>query len=241
MNKTQHIKPIGDREDDGYIQLSFTLPVPLQQAQGAAIELCRKMNLQQIEVANMQSISNQITFVQLFAKTSFSIKIPEFLQVEQRKLLSREEVIKSTKKWNKKLTIVGACTGTDAHTVGLDAILNKKGYKGDKGLESYNCFEVINLGSQVKNIELIEQLKNHKADVVLISQIITHQNVHLHNLTEFIDMLEANHLRSKILCLIGGPRITNQLALELGFDAGFGLGTIPLDVANVIYNYHENI
>lgn len=239
--KTQHIKPMGDREDDGYIQLSFTLPVTLQQAQVAAIELCRKMNLQQIEVADMQIISNKMTYIQVFAKIGFNIELPEFISGERKKLLNREEVIEATKKWNKKLTIVGACTGTDAHTVGLDAILNKKGYKGDKGLESYNCFEVINLGSQLKNLELIEQLKKHKAQVVLISQIITHQNVHLHNLTEFIDMLEANNLRNKVLCLIGGPRITNQLAIELGFDAGFGLGTLPLDVANLIYKYQKNI
>lgn len=234
MNKTHQIKPIGDREEDGYIQLSFTLPVTLRQAQTAAIELCRKMNLQQIEVADIQALSGNITYIQVFAKITFSIELPEII-LDERKNNSREEIIKSTKKWNKKLNIVGACTGTDAHTVGLDAILNKKGYKGVKGLESYNCFEVINLGSQVKNVELIQKIKHHKADVVLISQIITHQNVHLHNLTEFIDMLEANNLRSKLLCLIGGPRITNQLALELGFDAGFGLGTLPLDVANYIF------
>lgn len=239
MNKTHHIKPMGDHENDGYIQLSFTLPVTLQRAQAAAIELCRKMNLQQIEVADMQVLHDNITYIQVFAKIAFSIELPDL--IFERKNNSREEIIKATKKWNKRLTIVGACTGTDAHTVGLDAILNKKGYKGVKGLESYNCFEVINLGSQVKNVELIQKIKAHKADIVLISQIITHQNVHLHNLTEFIDMLEANNLRNKVLCLIGGPRITNQLAVELGFDAGFGLGTLPLDVANYIfYNRIKN-
>ena len=34
--------------------------------------------------------------------------------------------------------------------------------------------------------------------------------------------------------LLGGPRIDHRLALELGFDAGFGPGTKPSDVANFI-------
>jgi beta-lysine 5,6-aminomutase beta subunit len=34
--------------------------------------------------------------------------------------------------------------------------------------------------------------------------------------------------------LLGGPRVDHKLALELGFDAGFGPGTRPSDVANYI-------
>ena len=33
----------------------------------------------------------------------------------------------------------------------------------------------------------------------------------------------------------GGPRVDHKTALELGFDAGFGPGTKPSDVANFIY------
>jgi beta-lysine 5,6-aminomutase beta subunit len=34
--------------------------------------------------------------------------------------------------------------------------------------------------------------------------------------------------------LFGGPRIDHKLALELGFDAGFGPGTKPGDVASYL-------
>ena len=225
------VKPFGDRKQDGAIQLSFTLPVPMDAARQAAIEFCRKMNLQEIEIVNLQSLLPTITYVQAFAKAPFGVEIKESA-LEMKNIPSREEILAKTEAWPKPLTIMGACTGTDAHTVGLDAILNKKGYKGDKGLESYPCFEVFNLGSQVKNRELIEKIKIHKADVLLVSQIITQQNVHIHNLTELIDMVEAVGLRSNLLCIIGGPRITHQLALELGFDAGFGPNTKPQEVAD---------
>ena len=36
---------------------------------------------------------------------------------------------------NRKIVVLGACIGTDAHTVGIDAILNVKGFAGEKGLE----------------------------------------------------------------------------------------------------------
>ena len=37
-----------------------------------------------------------------------------------------------------------------------------------------------------------------------------------------------------MMLLLGGPRVDHKLALELGFDAGFGPGTKPSDVANFI-------
>ena len=42
---------------------------------------------------------------------------------------------RAAEKLGRKIVVVGACTGSDAHTVGIDAILNVKGYAGEKGLE----------------------------------------------------------------------------------------------------------
>lgn len=44
---------------------------------------------------------------------------------------------------------LGPGIGTDAHTVGIDAILNIKGFAGEKGLEYYREMTVHNLGAQV--------------------------------------------------------------------------------------------
>ena len=38
----------------------------------------------------------------------------------------------------------------DAHTVGIDAILNVKGHAGEKGLEYYREIRVVNMGAQVE-------------------------------------------------------------------------------------------
>ena len=46
--------------------------------------------------------------------------------------------------------------------------------------------------------------------------------------------LEKSGLRKKAILLLGGPRVDHGLAIELGFDAGFGPGTKPSDVANYL-------
>lgn len=46
-------------------------------------------------------------------------------------------------KYRKKVVIIGASTGTDAHTVGMNAIMNMKGYAGHYGLERYRGIKLI--------------------------------------------------------------------------------------------------
>jgi beta-lysine 5,6-aminomutase beta subunit len=130
--------------------------------------------------------------------------------------------------------VVGACTGFDAHTVGIDAIMNMKGYDHHFGLERYPEFEAHNLGAQVPNEKLIDFAVKVKADAILISQVVTQKDIHIQNLTQFIEMLQARGLREQFIILVGGSRIGNKLAVELGFDGGFGKGTFAEHVATFI-------
>ena len=125
-----------------------------------------------------------------------------------------------------------ASTGTDAHTVGIDAIMNRKGFAGHYGLERYEMIEAYNLGSQVPNEEFIKKALELHADVLLVSQTVTQKDVHIQNLTNLIELLEAEGLRDKFVVCCGGPRITHELAKELGYDAGFGAGKYADDVAS---------
>jgi beta-lysine 5,6-aminomutase beta subunit len=109
-----------------------------------------------------------------------------------------------------------------------------KGYAGDHGLERYPWFEAYNLGSQVPNQELVRKAIEKRADAILISQVVTQRDVHKENARHFIEAAKGAGLRGKALLLLGGPRVNHALALELGFDAGFGPGTKPSDVANFI-------
>ena len=69
---------------------------------------------------------------------------------------------------------------------------------------------------------------------MLISQVVTQKEIHVQNLTQLIELLEADKIRDQFVVVCGGPRIDNKLALELGFDAGFGRGTYAEHVATFV-------
>jgi beta-lysine 5,6-aminomutase beta subunit len=117
--------------------------------------------------------------------------------------------------------------------VGIDAILNMKGYAGDKGLEAYPWIDAHNLGAQVDNAALLTRARELSADAILVSQIITQREVHKENSAALIELARKQGMRH-VLFLLGGPRIDHKLAIELGFDAGFGPGTRPYQVAGYI-------
>lgn len=231
------IKPYGDTTNDGAVQLSFTLPVKGGGvAREAAKRLCEQMNLENAQIVYMKDLGGGYTFFNVYAKVKEPLDISG-ISVPEAKIPTwdRETVNQiAAEKLGRRITVVGACTGTDAHTVGLDAILNMKGFHGDFGLERYAAYNVYNLGAQVPNEVLIAKAREVKADAILVSQIVTQKNIHLQNLTSLVDLLEAEGIRDQVILICGGPRLTHELAVELGFDAGFGPGTVPSEVAAYI-------
>jgi len=138
-------------------------------------------------------------------------------------------------KIKRRLTVIGATTGSDAHTVGIDAIINMKGYAGDYGLERYPCFRAVNLRSQVDNETLIQKAIEFKADAILVSKLVTQRGQHLEDLKDLLAKMKSKkNLPSPLIKIIGGPRMTHDQALKLGYDAGFGPGTLPSEVASFL-------
>ena len=72
------------------------------------------------------------------------------------------------------------------------------------------------------------------ADAILVSQTVTQKDIHIIQLTKMEELLEAEGLRDKIILTCGGPRISHELAQELGYDAGFGPGKYAEHVMSFI-------
>ena len=231
------IKPYGDTMDDGMVQMSFTLPVPFgDEANEAAKLMVKKMGFDDPAVVYSKDLGIGYTYFVVYGKSTITIdytaiKVPKM----EMKVMERTQVEEFIKKnIKRKLVVLGACTGTDAHTVGIDAIMNMKGFAGHYGLERYEGIEAHNLGSQVANEDLVAKAIELKADAILVSQVVTQKDVHIQNLTNLIELLEAEGIRDKVLVVCGGPRISHELAKELGYDAGFGSGSFAEDVATFI-------
>jgi beta-lysine 5,6-aminomutase beta subunit len=228
------VRPYGDTRDDGKVQLSFTLPLEWSEAADeAARQLVAKMGFSDVAVAEGRRVASGYSFFVVYASTAIAVDADAIsapsakvagLSMDEIDALVRERV-------RRKIRIAGACIGTDAHTVGIDAILNMKGFDGDYGLERYREFEVWNLGSQVSVDDLVAFVREERIDVVLASQVVTQKGSDVANFTALVELLEAEALRERVLLIAGGPRMTNLLATELGYDAGFGRGTKPSDVA----------
>jgi beta-lysine 5,6-aminomutase beta subunit len=231
------VRPYGDTLDDGAVQLSFTLPIAwTEAADEAARLLVAKMGFSDVSVVEGRAIAAGFSFFVVYARTPLAVDvstIPAASTTAARLSMDQvDELI--AQRVGRKVKVVGACIGTDAHTVGIDAILNMKGYKGDYGLERYRGFEVFNLGSQISIEDLVRFACEREVDAILASQVVTQKGSDIANFTALAELLEAENVRDRLLLIAGGPRVTNLLAAELGYDAGFGRGSLPGDVAAFI-------
>ena len=230
----KQLRPYGDTMNDGKVQLSFTLPVKDDdRGLAAAKQLTLAMGIREPVIAYHSSLDREFTFYVVYGGITHYVDYTQInadaVEGDQMSMEEIDAYIRDNIK--RKLIVIGASTGTDAHTVGIDAIPNRKGFAGHYGLERYEMFESHNLGSQVTNEDFIAAARKHNADILLVSQTVTQKDVHVKNLTELIELLEAENLRDKVVIICGGARITNELAKELGYDAGFGAGKYAEDVA----------
>ena len=231
------VRPYGDTMNDGKMQLSFTLPVAWNEAADeAARQLIAKMGFSDVQVVEGRSIATGFSFFVVYASTPQSIDVDAIKAPSVKAhAMSMEEIDAFVRdRLGRKIRIAGACIGTDAHTVGIDAILNMKGYKGDYGLERYQMFETFNLGSQVAVEDFVRFAGEHAVDALLASQVVTQKGSDVKNFTALAELLEAQGLRDRVVLICGGPRVTNLMASELGYDAGFGRGTLPSEVASFV-------
>jgi beta-lysine 5,6-aminomutase beta subunit len=241
VKKTSPIRPYGDTTGDGMVQLSFTLPMKHSKvAEGAAAQLANKMGMDPALVVHATQLGEDYTFFVVYGRVNHLVD-PSVVEVVERDyplLTPKEANAAITRGLRRRRTVVGACIGTDAHTVGIDAILNIKGFAGEKGLEYYRELKVVNLGAQVSVPQLVERAREERADAVLVSQVVTQRDAHLHNTAEMAAAFrEALPPQRRPLLVVGGPRFDETMSEELGVDRVFSRGTTPGEVAS--YLTHE--
>jgi beta-lysine 5,6-aminomutase beta subunit len=232
------LRPYGDTTGDGMVQLSFTLPIPHdKRAEGAAAQLASKMGIDPALVVHAKAMGPDFTFFVVYGRSNHLVDVSQVEVVERDyPLLTPKEVNLSIKKaLRRRLVVVGGCIGTDAHTVGIDAILNIKGFAGEKGLEYYRELRVVNLGAQLSVPDLVSRAREENADAVLVSQVVTQRDAHILNTKEMSAAFrEAYPAAQRPVLIIGGPRFEEKQAADLGVDRVFTRGTTPGEVASYL-------
>ena len=161
MTERRSCGPYGDTTGDGMVQVSFTLPVPHdKRAEGAALQLADKMGMDPAMVVHAKPMGDGFTFFVVYGRVNHLVDLAKVAGGRAglpAAVAPRRSTPMVKQRLRRKLSVVGACIGTDAHTVGIDAILNVKGIAGEKGLEYYRELRVVNLGAQVTVPELVER------------------------------------------------------------------------------------
>jgi len=185
------------------------------------------------------------TFFIVYGRASHLVDLSEVTVAEREfPVLPAAEInLRIRSGLGREMVVLGACIGTDAHTVGIDAILNVKGHAGEKGLEYYREMRVVNLGAQVDVTDLASRARAEHADAVLVSQVVTQRDAHLAGARALAGAFSAaasgggaagGERGGRPLLVVGGPRFDPMMAADLGVDKIFGRGTTPREVASYL-------
>jgi len=124
------IRPYGDTLSDGKVQSSFTLPCKADEAGlEAAKQFAKQMGYLDPNIVHAEEIGEGFSFFVVYGSVPYLVETDD-IKVEkiETPTLSRgeiEELIEN--EIGRDVIFIGASTGTDAHTVGIDAIMNMGG------------------------------------------------------------------------------------------------------------------
>ncbi|MDP2425755.1 MAG: cobalamin-dependent protein, partial [bacterium] len=127
------------------------------------------------------------------------------------------------------LCIVAGTVGEDEHSVGLREIIDIK----HGGIEKYGitCHY---LGTSVPIQKLVDAAVETNADAILMSTIISHDEIHYKNMKKVVDYATELGVRDKLIIVAGGTQVTPEIAKSQGIDMGFGRGTKGIHVATYL-------
>ncbi|WP_454053472.1 D-ornithine 4,5-aminomutase subunit OraE [Clostridium sp. Marseille-Q7071] len=222
------ITPEVEWSKDGYVSVTLFLPESERIAEAAALEIGKNMNLTDVEVIHKQVMQEaEGTLVEIKGRVSFKIDKSK-LKVPEKKQLLSDGVMKEYVQ-NNPVKIVAATVGEDEHSVGLREIIDIK----HGGMERYGI-ECIYLGTSCPVEKLIDAAIETKAQAIVASTIITHNDVHIKNMRKINDLCIEKGVRDKFILVSGGTQVSDEIAKANGMDAGFGRGTHGNDVASFI-------
>lgn len=222
------IRPEAEWAGDGTVLLQFMIPESEALAREAGLEVARKLGLQDPQVVNLMVLHPaEGCFVEVKGKVGFDIDKTTLKIPPKEELLPEEELRAAVKQLG--LRVVAATVGEDEHSVGLREILDIK----HGGIEKYGV-KYHYLGTSVPLGKLVDAAIETGAHAILISTIISHNDIHRQQMKKLAELCEEKGIREKIILIAGGTQVNRQMAQETGLDATFGRGTKGIHVVDAM-------
>ncbi|MTI61353.1 MAG: LuxR family transcriptional regulator [Firmicutes bacterium] len=228
FRKGHKIKPEVEWAGDGWVNITLFLPIEKRIAEVAALEIAKKMGLKNSEVIHTQVMQlAEGTLLEVKGRVDFSVDVDKLEIPEVEENLSEEEIRSEIKQ--KPMKVVAATVGNDEHSVGMREIIDIK----HGGIEGFG-FRCKYLGTSVPINKVVDAAIEIDADAILISTIITHNDIHRINMKKLHDLCIEKGIKDDVILVSGGTQVNNDIAVQSGMDAGFGSGTHGIDVASFL-------
>jgi corrinoid protein of di/trimethylamine methyltransferase len=118
--------------------------------------------------------------------------------------------------------VIGTVKG-DLHDIGKNLVASM--FEG--------CgFEVINLGVDVSSTKFIEAAKEHHADIICMSALLTTTMMYMEKVVQAV---EAEGLRDQVKIMVGGAPVNNAFAQKIGADAYTSNANQAVQVAKQLF------
>jgi len=222
------LRPEAEWAGDGVVLVQFTIPAGEDIAHEAALEMARQMGLEDPQVCNLQVLQPaEGCFVEVKGKVGFDVDPSKLTIPEKIELLPEDEMREFVKEHN--VTVVAGTVGEDEHSVGLREILDIK----HGGIEKWGV-KYHYLGTSVPIEKMVDAAIETGADAILISTIISHNDIHRTMMRKLNDLTTEKGIRDKTVLIAGGTQVSREMAAETGLDATFGRGSHGIDVLDAI-------
>ncbi len=229
------LKPEVEWLGDGVVTVDLFFPTESKIAAEAAIKAGEKMNLSDVEVIHKEILHpSEGTRVQIKGRVSFDIDINSLTLPEEAETLSEEEIFDYVKKH--PLKVVAGTGGSDEHSVGIREVLDIK----HGGVEKYGI-KYTYLGTSVPIEKFVDAAIEMDADCIMMSTIISHDDVHYKNMEKLHNYAVEKGVRDKLVLISGGTQVTPEIARKYKMDQGFGRGTKGLDIASFLVKAHKEL
>ncbi|HNZ12528.1 MAG TPA: D-ornithine 4,5-aminomutase subunit OraE [Anaerolineaceae bacterium] len=222
------IKPEAEWAGDGTVLLQFFVPLPEDVAAVYGVEMAKKMGLVDPEVVNITPMHPvEGCFLEVKGKVDFDIDRTTLRVPEKEIILPEDELVAAVRQVG--LRVVAGTVGEDEHSVGLREILDIK----HGGIEKYGV-KYHYLGTSVPLGKLVDAAIETGAQAILISTIISHNDVHRTQMRKLHELCVEKGIRDNIILIAGGTQVSREMAAETGLDATFGRGTKGIHVVNAM-------
>ena len=217
------------------ITVDLFFPTDPLTAEAAALEVGKQMKLSSVEIIHKEVLHpSEGTRIQLKGTVNFDIDMTKLVLPKKEATLPVEEIMEYVKKH--EIKVVAGTGGSDEHSVGMREILDIK----HGGVEKYGI-QYTYLGTSVPIEKFVDAAIETNASVIMISLIISHDDIHYKNMQKLHDYAVEKGVRNKLILLAGGTQVTPELAQKYGMDQGFSRGTKGYDVASFIVKKHRKI